>query len=148
MLKRALAALLFVAPLPRRTRADPDLIVTNARIYTVDATRPIVDAMAVRGGKVVATGPRRLIEAMRGPQTRTLDASGRTIIPGMVDAHAHLAGLGQALTIVDLVGTTSYQQIIDKVAARAKEVPAGTWVLGRGWDQNDWADTRFPTHDA
>ncbi|MBV6521876.1 MAG: N-substituted formamide deformylase [Gemmatimonadaceae bacterium] len=126
----------------------PDLVVTNARIYTVDANRPVVEAMAIRAGRIVATGPRTLIEPMKGPETRVLDAHGRTIIPGMVDAHAHLATLGRALRTVDLVGTTSYAQIVDRVSARAREVPAGTWIVGRGWDQNDWADTRFPTHDA
>ncbi len=150
VLKRTIVrSFLFVLAFASASRAQaPDLIVTNARIYTVDATRPIVDAMAVRGGRVVATGPRRLIESMKGPSTKVMDAGGKTIIPGMVDAHVHLAGLGQALSIVDLVGTTSYQQIVDKVAARARGLSAGAWVLGRGWDQNDWADTRFPTHEA
>lgn len=144
-----LVSLAFLLVLPCRARSQaPDLIVTNAHIYTVDANRPVVEAMAIRGGRVVATGPRHLIEAMKGASTRVLDAGGHTVIPGMVDAHAHLAGLGQALRIVNLVGTTSYQQIVDRVAARAREVPAGSWVLGRGWDQNDWADTRFPTHEA
>lgn len=128
--------------------APPDLIVTNARIYTVDATRPIVDAMAVRDGRIVATGPRRLVEALKGPSTTVLDAAGHTVIPGMVDAHAHLANLGQVLSVVDLDGTTSYQQVIDRVVARARDLGPGKWVLGHGWDQNDWADTRFPTHDA
>jgi hypothetical protein len=66
----------------------------------------------------------------------------------MTDAHAHLSGLGQALRQVDLVGTTSYADVIARVAARAKAQPAGTWVLGRGWDQNDWSDGRLPLHDA
>jgi len=143
----AVSVTALVSTAPALAQA-PDLLVTNARIYTVDATRPVVEAMAIRGGRIIATGPRRLIEALKGPETRVLDANGRVIIPGMVDAHVHLAGLGQALRTVDLVGTTSYQQVIDKVVARAREVPAGTWILGRGWDQNDWADTRFPTHEA
>ena len=66
----------------------------------------------------------------------------------MVDAHVHLLGLGMALRTVDLTGTRSYDEVIARVAARAREVPAGTWVLGRGWDQNDWGDTRFPSHEA
>jgi predicted amidohydrolase YtcJ len=128
--------------------APPDLIVTNARIYTVDANRPVVDAMAIRDGKVVATGPSRLVSALKGPSTRLLDLDGRTVIPGMTDAHAHLLGLGQALRVVDLTGTASYDEVVARVAERAKSAPPGAWVLGRGWDQNDWGDTRFPTHDA
>ena len=125
-----------------------DLIVTNARIYTVDENRPVVDAMAIRDGRVVATGPQRGVMTMRGPNTQVLDLHGRTVIPGMIDAHVHLLNLGNSLRNVDLVGTTSYDEVIARVVARATETPAGTWILGRGWDQNDWGDTRFPTHDA
>jgi hypothetical protein len=66
----------------------------------------------------------------------------------MVDAHAHLLGLGQALRTVDLVGTRSFDEIVARVREQAARTPAGEWIRGRGWDQNDWADTRFPTHDA
>ena len=125
-----------------------DLIVTNARIYTVDDGRPMAEAMAIRGGRIEFVGSVRGALAHRGSSTRVLDLAGRTVIPGMVDAHAHLRGLGEALRTVDLTGTRSYDEVIARVAARAKEMPAGSWVLGRGWDQNDWADTRFPTHEA
>ncbi|MEP7380450.1 MAG: amidohydrolase [Gemmatimonadota bacterium] len=125
----------------------PDLIVTNARIYTVDQNRPVVDAMAVRDGRIVATGPARLITAMRGSNTQLVDLGGKTVIPGMIDAHVHLMMLGQSLQTVDLRGTTSYDEVIARVVARAKDAPAGAWVIGRAWDQNDWADTRFPTHE-
>ena len=124
-----------------------ELIVTNARIYTVDVNRPIVDALAVRGGRIVFAGPAAGALTFRGASTRVMDLSGRTVIPGMTDAHVHLLGLGQALRTVNLVGTRSYDEVIARVAARAREVPAGTWILGRGWDQNDWGDTRFPSHD-
>jgi len=143
------AALILLAPsLAQTQRAAADLIVTNARIYTVDPSRPFVEAMVVTNGRVVFTGPARAALTYRGSSTRVLDAEGQTVIPGMIDAHVHLLGLGTALRTVDLVGTTSYDQIIQRVAARAKEVPAGAWITGRGWDQNDWGDTRFPSHDA
>ncbi|MFP5355658.1 MAG: amidohydrolase [Gemmatimonadota bacterium] len=125
----------------------PDLIVTNARIYTVDQNRPVVDAMAVRDGRIVATGPARLVTAMKGANTQVVDLEGKTVIPGMIDAHVHLMGLGQGLRTVDLRGTTSYDEVIARVAERAKTSPAGSWILGRAWDQNDWPDTRFPTHE-
>ena len=144
-----LTTLILLAPsLAQTQRAPADLIVTNARIYTVDPSRPFVEAMVVANGRVVFTGPARAAMTYRGSSTRVLDADGQTIIPGMIDAHVHLLGLGTALRTVDLVGTTSYDQIIQRVAARAKEVPAGTWITGRGWDQNDWGDTRFPSHEA
>ena len=102
-----------------------DLIVTNARIYTVDERRPFGDAMAIAGGRVLFVGSQRGALALRGPRTRVVDLDGRTIIPGMVDAHVHLLGLGMALRTVDLTGTRSYDEVIARVAARAREVPAG-----------------------
>ena len=125
-----------------------DLVVTNGRIYTVDAARPVVDAMAIRGGRVVFVGDRAGAKALIGAQTEVLDLDGQTVIPGMTDAHAHVLGLGQALRNVDLVGTASYEAVIARVAARAKEIPKGEWIIGRGWDQNDWGDTRWPSHEA
>ncbi|MEO7965373.1 MAG: amidohydrolase, partial [Gemmatimonadaceae bacterium] len=76
-----------------------------------------------------------------------IDAGGKTVIPGMIDAHVHLEGLGQAVRTADLRGTSSYEEVIARTVAWTKNVPAGAWVFGRAWDQNDWADTRFPTHD-
>ena len=158
-LHRALVTAVLVSTLPlgaQQVTGGPtpssalpaDLIIHNARIYTVDDNHPFADAMVVRGGRVVFVGHERGAMTYRGTGTRVLDLNGRTVIPGMTDAHVHLQGLGQALRTVDLTGTTSYEQVIERVAARAKEVPAGTWVIGRGWDQNDWASTRFPSHEA
>jgi predicted amidohydrolase YtcJ len=142
----ALAAGL-AAPLPARAQAA-DLVVTNARIYTVDSLRPTAQAMAVRAGRVVWVGEAAGVAPYRGPRTRVVDLAGRTVIPGMIDAHAHLFGLGQSLRAVDLTGTRSYDEVVRRVAERAGTLPKGTWVTGRGWDQNDWPDQRFPTHEA
>ena len=128
--------------------ARADLIVTGATIYTVDSLRPTAQALAVRGGRVLYVGTRDSALALRGTATRVVDASGRTLIPGMVDAHAHLLGLGTSLRNVDLVGTKSYDEVIARVVARARELPKGSWILGRGWDQNDWSNQAFPTHEA
>ena len=141
----ALAAPLALAA---QTRTPADLIVTNARIYTVDEAHPRARALAVKDGKFLFAGSEREVMALRGPNTTMVDAAGHTIIPGMVDAHAHLLGLGEALDQVDLTGTRSYDEVVARVVAAAKGQAAGKWIVGRGWDQNDWADTRFPTHEA
>ncbi|MGH7529247.1 MAG: amidohydrolase [Gemmatimonadales bacterium] len=125
-----------------------DLVVTNARVYTADPNRPVAEALAVRGGRLLFVGSNRGALLFTGPRTERLDLAGRTVIPGMVDAHAHLLGLGQALRTVDLVGTRSYEEVVARVAERAKNARPGDWIRGRGWDQNDWPDTRFPTHAA
>jgi len=147
------AALVAVArPAASQPSAPPavpaDLIVTNARVYTADDARPRVEAFAVRHGRIVFAGSAREAEALRGAATRVVDAGGETVIPGMVDAHAHFAGLAETLRSVDLTGTRSLDEVIARVVARAKTLPAGAWVTGRGWDQNAWGDTRFPEHAA
>ena len=125
-----------------------DLIVHDARIHTVDATHPQVVAMAVRDGRIVFVGSEREAMSLRGAKTRLLDLDGKTVIPGMIDGHAHLLGLGQGLQTIDLRGTTSYDAVIAKVVERRDGTANGRWIVGRGWDQNDWADTRFPEHAA
>jgi predicted amidohydrolase YtcJ len=154
--RRALLALLL-AGTPSLAAAQPravtsqspaDLIVTNARVYTADDTRPLVEAFAVRGGRIVFTGSAREAATLTGAATQVVDAGGRTVIPGMVDGHAHFVGLAQKLRSVDLVGTRSYDEVIARVVDRAKTTPAGSWIVGRGWDQNAWGNTAFPTHEA
>ena len=151
----AITAVVTFAPRPAAAQqtapsAAPraDLVVVNARIYTVDDDRPRAEALAVRDGLVQFVGSEREVRTLVGPQTRVIDAHGETVIPGMVDAHGHLTGLGTALRTVDLVGTRSYDEVIARVVARARTAAPGSWVSGRGWDQHDWGDTRFPTHDA
>jgi len=144
----ALAVLASGAVAQRAGTPPADLIVTNARIYTVDDSHPFVPAMAVREGRVQFVGSTREALLLRGPSTRVIDAAGQTVLPGLIDAHAHLFGLGTFLHNIDLTETRSYDEILARIAARMKDTPSGRWVIGRGWDQNKWGDTRFPTHDA
>lgn len=143
------ATLLAFATAPLAAQAtSADLVVVNARIYTAEGARPVVEAMAVRDGRVVFTGDAAGARALAGARTRVVDLGGRTVIPGMTDAHAHVAGLGSSLQSVNLVGTRSYDEVIARVVERARTTPAGQWITGRGWDQNNWGDTRWPTHEA
>jgi predicted amidohydrolase YtcJ len=152
LLRSALAATLSCV-LPLALDAQPavrraDVIISNARIYTADDAQPLAEAMAVSGGRLLFVGS--LVEAMalKGPATRMVDAGGKTIVPGLTDAHAHLYGLGVVLRQVDLTGSRSYEEVIARVVAKAATLPKGTPLLGRGWDQNDWSDTRLPNHAA
>jgi len=128
--------------------APADLIVTARRIYTVDPDRPLVRALAVRDGRIAFAGSVREAMALKGRGTRVLELGDATVIPGIIDAHAHLLGLGEALRTVDLTGTRSYQEVVERVAARARGLKPGEWIVGRGWDQNAWPDRRFPTLEA
>ncbi|GAC1515576.1 MAG: amidohydrolase [Gemmatimonadaceae bacterium] len=148
-----LVLLALLLPLPTRAQRSvagraADLVITHARIYTADETRPVAEALAVRGGRILFVGSASGAAALTGPTTRVVDLPGRTIVPGLIDAHAHMLGLGMALRTVDLTGARSYEETVARVVARARDVPPGTWIEGRGWNQNAWTDTRFPTHDA
>ena len=143
----AVATSLLAGTVAAQSPARADLVLTNARIYTVDESRPVAEAMAVGGGKVLFVGSERGALALRSSGTRVVDLGGRTVIPGMTDAHAHFLGLGEMLRDVNLFGTRSYDEVVARVVERARETPAGEWILGRGWDQNDWGNTAFPTHE-
>ncbi len=125
-----------------------DLVLTNGRIYTVDNARPHASALAVRDGRVLFVGSDAEAKVLAGPSTLVIDLHGATVVPGIVDAHAHLLGLGNKLQRVDLVGSKSYDEVVSRVKTWAKDVKPGVWIQGRGWDQNLWPTRQFPTHEA
>jgi len=125
-----------------------DLILRHGRFYPVAPPGAVEGSLAVRGGRIVYLGPDAGAAALAGPDTEVVELDGRAVTPGLIDAHSHLVSLGAALEQVDLVGTASYDEVIARIAAAAAELPAGTWVLGRGWDQNDWPEKSFPHHRA
>ena len=125
----------------------PDLILHNARIYTVDARNSVAEAVAIAGDRIVQVGTNTDILALKAAPTRVLDMHGATIVPGFHDAHGHVVGLGASLQDVDLRGTTSYEEVVGRVRRRLASARPGEWIIGRSWDQNDWAEKSFPTHD-
>ncbi|NYJ27613.1 amidohydrolase [Allomuricauda sp. ARW1Y1] len=127
------------------TKEEVDLIVTNANIYTVDANFSKANSFAVKNGKFVAVGDSEEI-TQKYDAAEQLDAEGKTIVPGLIDAHCHFYGLGQNQQVVDLVGTQSFDEVVERVVAFQKERPSN-FIRGRGWDQNDWEVKEFPTKD-
>ena len=101
-------------------------------------------AVLTSGGLITAVGPADHLRAAN-PRAKVVDASNATILPGLTDAHGHLYGLGQSLDTVNLVGTTSLDEVLARVKERAARAQAGEWILGRGWDQNDWPVKEYPT---
>ena len=147
-MKSSLVALIAVFALAQGTSAPPTLILHHARIYTVNATNTVAEAIAVQDDRIVRVGSDADVLKLRASSTRVIDLGGATVVPGLHDAHGHFTGLGAFLQSLNLRGTTSYQQIVDRVRERVAKARPGEWIVGRAWDQNDWADTRFPTHDA
>lgn len=125
--------------------APADLVLTGANVITGDAAHPRATGVAIRDGRIVAIGGDADVRRLVGPKTRTLALAGATVLPGLTDAHVHVEGLGGSLENLSLVGAQSLREALDRVAARAHTLGPGEWLLGRGWDQNDWPEKRFPT---
>jgi predicted amidohydrolase YtcJ len=131
-----------------------DLVLKNGIVHTVDPDRPRAQAVAVRGSRILAVGSNEDMAPLVGPDTRVRDLAGRTVVPGFDDSHAHLLGIGFARLDVDLMGTASYQEVVDAVAEAVKGRAPGEWIQGRGWHEEKWtslppgAVRGFPTHEA
>lgn len=122
-----------------------ELVLTNGTIYTGEDARPRVEAVAIRGERIVATGTSKEIEAWVGPNTRVVDLKGRFAMPGFNDAHVHLANGGQAKLSVELNGCKSISELQERIRARLSEYKQGEWITGRGWDHTLWPVKKFPT---
>lgn len=123
-----------------------DLIVTNGNIYTVNDDFDKVDAFAVKDGKFVAVGTSKDILDIYETE-KTIDAKGQTITPGLIDGHCHFYGLGLNQQVVDLVGTKSFDEVVQRIVDFQEDKKA-SFIQGRGWDQNDWKVKEFPVKDT
>jgi predicted amidohydrolase YtcJ len=121
-----------------------DLILTGGQFLTLTEARPVAEALALGEGKILAAGREEDLLALRGPETRVVGLAGATALPGLTDAHLHLRSLGQHLAQLDLRGTTSFAEVLGRTADWLARRPGGDWVIGRGWDQNDWLDPCLP----
>jgi predicted amidohydrolase YtcJ len=122
-----------------------DFIVTNAKIYTIDNDFSLNESFAVKDGKFVAIGTSEEILSKYNVDT-IIDLKGKTVYPGFYDAHCHFYGYGLNLQKANLVGTKSFDEVIERVKQHAESHPS-EWILGRGWDQNDWEVKEFPTNE-
>lgn len=123
----------------------PDRILVNGHILCVDPQFQVVEAVAIRGDRILATGPTSEIRALAGPDTTIEDLGGAVVLPGLIDAHNHLLSTGQVLQQVTLYDCRSIPEILDRVADRARTIRPGTWIIGRGWDESLLAEGRHPT---
>ena len=132
------------------TRPKADYIITNATVYTADSLNTKTQAFAVKDGHFVAVGTTDAVTKAYSSDS-IIDLKGQPVYPGFYDPHAHFLGLGQMLDQADLVGATSYADVIARLKAYHQKHPDVLWIMGRGWDQNDWpaADSPvrgFPTN--
>lgn len=121
-----------------------DTILINGHILTVDPNFSAASALAIRDGRILATGTDDDIAALAGPQTRRLDLAGRTALPGLIDAHCHMLATGLLLGDIVLHDCRTVPEVLARVASRAAQTPPGTWLVGRGWDESVLAEGRPP----
>jgi len=126
-----------------KQKTSVDLIIEHGSIYTVDSAFSMTEAMAVKEGKIVAVGNNKDILKTYEAK-KNIDAAGKFIYPGFIDAHAHFTGYGLGLQTINLVGTESWEDILHRLSSAGKTIDTGSWLIGRGWDQNDWAVKEFP----
>ena len=147
MLLAALLLSICSPVLSAQTRPAADLIISNAKIWTVDKTHPTAQAVAVLGDRIVAVGSSSEVDAWRGPSTRMIDAGGHLLLPGFNDAHVHFVSGGLQLASIDLNDATSPEEFARRIAERAKTTPKGEWILGGDWDETKWTPAQLPTKE-
>lgn len=136
-------ALLITACQSKDHREEVDMILTNATIYTVDSTFSKAQAFAIKDGKFLEVGDTPAISSKYHTK-KNVNAKGSFVYPGLIDAHCHFYGLGANQQSVDLVGSSSYDEVLKRLTEFYKNRP-DTFIYGRGWDQNDWEEKTFPT---
>lgn len=129
------------------------LLIYGGPIYTVDADQAMVEAVAVKGNSILFAGSYQEAEKFKNEETKLIDLEGKTMTPGLIEGHGHFMGLGYNEMNLDLMHTTSYQEIVDAVAKKVKDAVPGEWIIGRGWHQSKWTTMPekmvkgFQTHD-
>jgi predicted amidohydrolase YtcJ len=147
-MKRVLATAMFAALVSicaAQGKPAADLIITHAKVWTVDQAQPTAEAVAALGERIVAVGSSAEVEAWRGPRTRVIDAGGKLLLPGFNDAHVHFVDGGRQLDAVQLNDASTPEEFKRRIAERAKITPKGEWIQGGDWDETKWPVSQMPT---
>lgn len=138
----ALLQLLLLACVAKQEPAD--LVLRGGVIHTVDANHRTVEAVAVKGDRIVLAGTNAEAEKMIGPNTRVIELNGKTVVPGLIDSHYHFQGVGKRAYDLNLDGATSLEDFQTRIKNWAANKAPGEWLLGRGWMEEDWPVKNFP----
>ncbi len=123
----------------------PDLVLINGNIVTMDINNPEARAVAMTQGRIQAVGSDQEIRAMAGDGTRIIDLGGKVVLPGFIDCHTHFLQMGISLSYLDLRGTSSIDEVLQKLRERAEETEKGAWIIGCRWDESKWKERRYIT---
>lgn len=122
-----------------------DLVLTNANVLTMNPSKPHAQAIAIQDDKIIEVGTNKEIKPYIGKNTKIINLEEKTVVPGFIDTHAHITGYGKSLRQINLRGVSSIKEMQKKLKSRAQETPKGQWILGRGWDQDQLIEKRYPT---
>ncbi len=122
-----------------------DLILMNGNVITMDANNPKAEAVAIAQGKIRAAGANENIHAMAGEGTKIIDLNGKIVLPGFIDCHTHFLQMGISLSHLDLRGTSSIDEALEKIRERARQTEKGAWIVGYRWDESKWKEKRYIT---
>ncbi len=140
-----LLTIILTITLTSCSREMPDKIFYNGKIYSLDDKNSIYEAVAVKNGLIYDLGTTDQL-LKKYSNVDKIDLNGAVVFPGFIDAHGHITGYGENLIQINLVGTQSQEQIAELVKQKAEQLKEGEWILGGGWDQNDWPDKSWPDH--
>jgi predicted amidohydrolase YtcJ len=146
-----LITLFFAGACQQKEAAD--LVLWNATVYTVNDDLPAAQAVAVKSGNIVAVGSNEEVRELTGQNTREIDLDGKTVVPGLIEAHGHFMGMGESMLNINLLQAKSYEELVDAVEKAVAKAEPGEWILGRGWHQDKWDSISgvvargFPTHE-
>jgi predicted amidohydrolase YtcJ len=144
----SIALLLVAVATVGQTQRKPaaDLIITGAKVWTVDKSAPSAEAVAILGDRIVAVGFNADVDLWRGPQTKIIDADGKLLLPGFNDAHVHFVSGGSQLDNVQLKDASSAEEFARRIGEKARSIPKGQWILGGDWDETRWNPAVLPTN--
>jgi len=128
-------------------KQEADIILLSGKVATVDQFFSIKEAVVIKDNKFIYVGNNDFAKKYEGENTEVIDLDGKLVLPGLIDAHAHTVSLGNELANLNITGSESFQEIIDKVGKKVKIVEPGEWIIGGRWDQTLWDEKSFPVHD-
>src|SRR6185503_13328964 len=138
----ALAALVGAVFTASASAQTADTIVVNGKVVTVDARESVVEAIAIRDGRILATGTSAAMRKLAGPSTRTIDVQGRTVVPGLIDSHLHAIRAALSFsTEVNWIGARSIEEALGRIRKAAQTKPPGSWlIVAGGWNEQQFAE--------
>jgi len=143
-----ITALIPLLSCQKQEKTAADLVLLDGKVITVDSDFSIQEAVAVKDHKILAAGPTSDIKKFINPKTQVIDLDQNTVLPGLIDAHAHMNSLGDELTYFNIRDCQSFEEIVNRVQKEVVNKKQGEWIIGGRWDHTQWENKQFPVHDA